>query len=238
MPRCADSRPSRSPRTGFRRALALPVAALLALTGRAGPVSAQSGGGYDLTWHSVDHGGGESTGGGFAVNGTIGQTAAGTMTGGGYGVTGGFWPAIVPTATPTSTPINTPTLTPTPTATNTLTPTSTPTATDTPTRTPTPTHTATFTATPTFTPTPTPTPSSTPVVNPGDCNADSTVDAADLSALVLEIFDGDGSLPANVPQMTFVGHPIGCNPNGDGIVDAGDLACTPRIIFGVGACGP
>lgn len=40
---------------------------------------AQSGGGYDLTWNSVDGGGCPSTGGGY------------TLTGGGYTLGGGFW---------------------------------------------------------------------------------------------------------------------------------------------------
>jgi hypothetical protein len=65
------------------------------------------------------------------------------------------------------------------------------------------------------------------------------VNAGDLSALVLEIFDGDGNVPADVAQSTFVGHPVGCNPNGDGLVNAGDLSCAVLLIFhGPGACGP
>ncbi len=68
----------------------------------------------------------------------------------------------------------------------------------------------------------------------GDCNGDGDVDAADLSALVLEIFDGDDVHPANTPGGTYPGNPIGCNPNQDMVVDAGDLSCTVRIIFGGG----
>ena len=50
-------------------------------------------GGFDLSWHTVDGGGGTSTGGNFTLTGTIGQHAhAGApMTGGGFSVTGGFW---------------------------------------------------------------------------------------------------------------------------------------------------
>ena len=66
---------------------------------------------------------------------------------------------------------------------------------------------------------------------PGDCNGDGSVNAGDLTALVLEIFDGDGNLPANVPSPTFYGNPVGCNSNQDYIVDAGDLSCTVQIIW-------
>ena len=69
----------------------------------------------------------------------------------------------------------------------------------------------------------------------GDCNGDGYVDAGDLSALVLEIFDGDDVHPANTPGGTYPGNPIGCNPNQDMVVDAGDLSCTVLIIFGGGS---
>ncbi|MFC1996607.1 TolB family protein [Chloroflexota bacterium] len=70
----------------------------------------------------------------------------------------------------------------------------------------------------------------------GDCNGDNRVDAGDLSALVLEIFDGDDVLPENTPGGTFPGNPVGCNPNQDFLVDAGDLSCTVMIIFGNTGC--
>mgnify|MGYP005840982857 CR=1 FL=1 len=64
---------------------------LLGLT-LAGLVRAQSGGGYDLTWNTIDGGGYMfSTGGGYALGGTIGQADAGTLSGGGYTLAGGFW---------------------------------------------------------------------------------------------------------------------------------------------------
>ncbi len=113
----------------------------------------------------------------------------------------------------------------------------TPTSTATPTKTATPTATKTATPTPTKTLTPTITP--TPTQPPGDCNGDDFVDAADMSSLVLELFDGDGSDPAAVPGGTFPGDRYGCNANGDALVDAGDVACTVRVIFGTGgSCGP
>ncbi len=133
-----------------------------------------------------------------------------------------------PTSTPTLTPTMTPTLTPTSTSTLTPTPTSTPTLTPTLTPTFTPTFTPTSTVTSTPTSTPTPTPTSTGIR--GDCNSDTFVDAGDLSAEPLEIFDGDGFDPNAVPGGTFAGDPIGCNSNADSVVDAGDLSCTVLLI--------
>lgn len=54
-------------------------------------VQAQSGGGYGLTWSTIDNGGGESVGSGYMLNGTIGQTDAGLLNGNGYTLSGGFW---------------------------------------------------------------------------------------------------------------------------------------------------
>jgi Tol biopolymer transport system component len=71
----------------------------------------------------------------------------------------------------------------------------------------------------------------------GDCNGDGAVNAGDLTAFVLEFFDGDDVWPWNVPFGTFPGNPVGCNPNQDEIVDAGDLSCTVLIIFGGGSAG-
>lgn len=55
------------------------------------PALAQSSGGYDLSWSTID-GGGESNGGPYALKSTIGQPDAGVMAGGDYEVLGGFWP--------------------------------------------------------------------------------------------------------------------------------------------------
>lgn len=66
----------------------------------------------------------------------------------------------------------------------------------------------------------------------GDCNADGLLDAGDISALVLEIFDNDGDVPANTPKGTFKGNAVGCNPNQDIVVDAGDISCDLLLIFG------
>ncbi len=54
-------------------------------------VLGQSGGDYDLSWSTIDGGGGTSTGGNYSLSGTIGQPDAGTMAGGDYTLTGGFW---------------------------------------------------------------------------------------------------------------------------------------------------
>lgn len=78
----ARGRPNRSARWLF--------ACLLLLA--AVPVLAQSGAGYDLTWSTVDGGGGTfSFGGAYALGGTAGQPDAGLMTGGTYTLAGGFW---------------------------------------------------------------------------------------------------------------------------------------------------
>jgi len=56
---------------------------------------AQSGGGYDLTWNTIDSGGGTIGNGGYTLDGTIGQSDAGAPIGnGGYSLTGGFWAGV------------------------------------------------------------------------------------------------------------------------------------------------
>jgi hypothetical protein len=65
---------------------------------------------YSVPWHTIDGGGGTSTGGVYRVTGTIGQPdAGGPLTNGQYSVTGGFW--ALPTAVQTP---GAPTLTITP----------------------------------------------------------------------------------------------------------------------------
>jgi hypothetical protein len=85
----------------MKRSSVLTIAAAVLLTGAAGGF-AQVGGGFDLTWSTIDGGGGTSSGGGFELSGTIGQPDAGPnggMTGGGYTLTGGFWPGALPACT-------------------------------------------------------------------------------------------------------------------------------------------
>lgn len=55
------------------------------------PVLAQSGGEYDLSWSTVDGGGGSRSGGVYSLSGTAGQMDAGVMSGGGFTLKGGFW---------------------------------------------------------------------------------------------------------------------------------------------------
>jgi hypothetical protein len=56
---------------------------------------AQSGGGYDLSWWTVDGGGGAQGGSGpagaYSLAGTMAQPDAGRLAGGGYTLSGGFW---------------------------------------------------------------------------------------------------------------------------------------------------
>ena len=62
------------------------------------------GGDFDLSWNTVDCGGGNSSGGTFALSGTIGQAEAGAaLVGGNFQITGGFW---VPSAPPCPGDIN------------------------------------------------------------------------------------------------------------------------------------
>jgi hypothetical protein len=55
------------------------------------PVLAQQAGSFDLTWSTVDGGGGESSGSDYTLLGTVGQPDAARLSGGGYSLVGGFW---------------------------------------------------------------------------------------------------------------------------------------------------
>jgi hypothetical protein len=79
----------------MNRALVVVLAAIL-LALLVGPVYAQTGGGYDLSWNVAGAGGGETfaLGGGYELGSTVGQAAAGVMTGGGYTLLAGFWGAV------------------------------------------------------------------------------------------------------------------------------------------------
>src|SRR4051794_34492608 len=82
-----------------RLGLLVAVPVLLGLLGAA--AYAQVGGGFDLSWSTLDGGGGTaSTGGTFSLGGTVGQPDAGAMQGGQWSVQGGFWAATLPTPTP------------------------------------------------------------------------------------------------------------------------------------------
>jgi len=50
---------------------------------------------YDVDWHTVDAGGGRSTGAGYELLGTIGQSDAAPAAGaGGITVQGGYWSGV------------------------------------------------------------------------------------------------------------------------------------------------
>jgi hypothetical protein len=47
---------------------------------------------YEMPWHTIDGGGGRSSGGQYVLTGTIGQPDADYSSGGNYELLGGFWP--------------------------------------------------------------------------------------------------------------------------------------------------
>ncbi len=78
-------------------AIALLVVCLLIAV----PVFGQSGGDYDLSWSTIDGGGGVSSGGQYILTGTIGQPDVGYMTRAryqrpyrDYELSGGFWSGV------------------------------------------------------------------------------------------------------------------------------------------------
>lgn len=74
--------------------LAMPALLLVVST-----ALAQSGGSYDLSWNTIDGGGGTSSGGSYVLNGTAGQPDASALTGGGsYALIGGFWGEVISTS--------------------------------------------------------------------------------------------------------------------------------------------
>jgi len=54
-------------------------------------LSVASAASADLSWHSIDGGGGRSTGGSLELSGTIGQADAAIGAGGAVVLVGGFW---------------------------------------------------------------------------------------------------------------------------------------------------
>ena len=74
-----------------KRTKLLPAAALILAFLMGGVALAQTGGSYNLEWHTFDGGGGTASGGTYALSGTIGQPDAQVMTGGSCTLSGGFW---------------------------------------------------------------------------------------------------------------------------------------------------
>lgn len=78
--------------TRLDRRLILSVG-LLAVCGRV-----LAGEPFAIDWHTIDGGGGTSTGGDFELSGTMGQhDASTTLTGGDWELAGGFWPGVATT---------------------------------------------------------------------------------------------------------------------------------------------
>jgi hypothetical protein len=89
----ANIAPQRNPallplpnRSGLKSAL-LALLLLSTLLPQLSTCIAQS---FAIDWHTLDGGGGTSTGGRFSLAGTIGQPDAGTLSGGGFVLVGGF----------------------------------------------------------------------------------------------------------------------------------------------------
>jgi hypothetical protein len=74
-------------------AIFLTLAALLLLLITGAAVLAQSSASFDLSWHVIGSGGGESSSAGYHVNGTIGQSAASQPISGSasFRVSSGYW---------------------------------------------------------------------------------------------------------------------------------------------------
>jgi hypothetical protein len=67
------------------------LAALLLFSG-----VARTSNGYNLSWYTLDAGGGTSSGGSYVMDGTIGQPDVGLgLSGGSYRLDGGFWSAVL-----------------------------------------------------------------------------------------------------------------------------------------------
>ncbi len=71
-------------------------ALLLALLFAPVAVAAQAGGDYDLTWNTVDGGGGLGSNGDYTLGGAAGQPDAGFLAAGEYMLSGGFWGGKTP----------------------------------------------------------------------------------------------------------------------------------------------
>ena len=68
--------------------LLLMVSLIFALVGGAALAAIQA---YELSWTTIDGGGGTSQGGSYTLSGTIGQPDADSLTGGDYRLDAGFW---------------------------------------------------------------------------------------------------------------------------------------------------
>ncbi len=55
------------------------------------PGLTQSGGPYDLSWYTIEGGGGTSSGGNYSLAGTAGQSDPNLLAGGNFTLAGGYW---------------------------------------------------------------------------------------------------------------------------------------------------
>lgn len=85
------------PAFGFQRLAFLGAFAVCGLISGINAAFAQN---YAIDWRTMDGGGGTSTGGVYAISGTIGQPDAGRMAGGPYALSGGFWSGVDVLQTP------------------------------------------------------------------------------------------------------------------------------------------
>lgn len=189
----------------------LAAAAILALL--AAPtawVYAQVGGNFDLSWSTIDGGGGTSTGSTFNLKDTIGQPDAGAQSGGSFSIEGGFWSSgpSMPTNTPTNTPTSTPTVTltrtrtPSPTATPTNPSTQTPTSTPPSTPSSTPSSVRTGTATATTPATASATQTSTPASTYTDTATPTATSVPQTGTATTTPTDTATNVPTNTPTNT------------------------------------
>lgn len=105
MSRAAVTHPTRRAlgRTVFGAAL-LAACPAIGSAGDAPAPAARQGTGLAVARHVIAGGGDTSSGGVFAVSGTIGQPDADPLqpsTGGVFAITGGFWPGVRPAASAT-----------------------------------------------------------------------------------------------------------------------------------------
>jgi len=77
--------------TRNRRFLVPLLVTLLVLSLAGGAVVYAQGSGFDLSWWTVDGGGGSLSNGDYTLDGTIGQPDAGSLSEGDYVLYGGFW---------------------------------------------------------------------------------------------------------------------------------------------------
>ena len=62
--------------------------------------AALAGGAHEVTFHTIDGGGGSSVGGTYTLRGTIGQPDAARGSGGTYALVGGYWGVARPSVGP------------------------------------------------------------------------------------------------------------------------------------------